>query len=62
MAHIEWEMTKAHSDAGGWGIKWRCPDCGTSLAWAPSMWWKLECSCPGKDWDLSIVITDGTKS
>ncbi len=59
--HIDWDFTDVHSDAGGTGIEWRCPTCNDRLVWAPYGWWELRCSCEEKDWDLQVVITDGSE-
>jgi hypothetical protein len=54
-----WQLTDdVHDDAGGAGIRWRCPDCGCELIYAPSMWWELECSCKHRNrWDIDVLIT-----
>lgn len=41
-----------NSDCGGWGFRWKCPDCGQEVTWAPSAWWKLECKC--RNWEVKI--------
>ena len=54
----EWNLTdQVHDDAGGVGIEFQCPDCRTHLTYAQSAWWELECSCPGRTWNLSVRIT-----
>ena len=41
-----------HSDCGGWGFSWTCPNCKEEMRWAPYAWWDLICSCT--DWDIEI--------
>ena len=54
----DWSFTdQVHDDAGGAGITWQCPDCRQSLTYAHGAWWDLECSCVGRDWNLSVSVT-----
>jgi endogenous inhibitor of DNA gyrase (YacG/DUF329 family) len=33
-----------HSEAGSMA-EWTCPNCGDTVTWAESAWWKFNCSC-----------------
>jgi hypothetical protein len=41
-----------NSDCGGFGFKWKCPDCGEEVSWAPLAWWPIGCEC--RDWEFKI--------
>ena len=47
------------SDCGGMGFEWFCPDCGERIIYAPSMWWRMECSC--RTWNFEMIITGEKK-
>lgn len=51
----DFEHVEVHTDAGGHGLKWVCPDCNETVIWAPFAWWQIECSC--RDWDINIIGT-----
>lgn len=56
--YIEWTFTdEVHSDAGGAGIRFHCPDCGKEMTEAGSRWWDLECRCPGRRWNVDVCIS-----
>jgi hypothetical protein len=45
------EITGDAGDAGSFSAKWKCPDCGCELHYAPALWWDLKCDCDDKKWN-----------
>ena len=43
------------SDAGEFGLQWKCPHCSEKVTWMEALWWKLECNC--HSWDFNLEAT-----
>ena len=51
----DFEWCDVHSDAGRYGLEFKCPICGGRLTYAEYGWWGMSCDC--REWRVEIKAT-----